>query len=218
MKDVIKQKSKAHIVYKTADGKRVPGTTTITGLLAKPFLIPWANKLGLEGIDSTKYRDEAAEVGTLAHKMIECYLSGEALDEKEYSATDWDLAINAVLKFYEWEKQNDIRVVESELPLVSEINLYGGTIDCICELDGKLVMLDFKTSKAIYDENFVQLAAYRELAKEHGYDIEECRVLRIGRDETEGFEERVIKDTAKYYSIFRHLLGIYNLKKELKWS
>jgi hypothetical protein len=49
--DKIKSISKAHTIYKTAEGVRVPGATTITGLLNKPYLVPWANKLGLEGIE-----------------------------------------------------------------------------------------------------------------------------------------------------------------------
>ena len=35
-KDRIKGIAKAHTVYKLKDGKRVPGATTITGLLNKP--------------------------------------------------------------------------------------------------------------------------------------------------------------------------------------
>ena len=85
MADKIKKISKAHTIYKTSEGKRVPGATTITGLLNKPYLITWANKLGLEGVDSTKYRDEAASVGTLAHAMIQAHLEGEKLDYDEYS-------------------------------------------------------------------------------------------------------------------------------------
>ena len=69
MKDKLKKASKAHIRYKLKDGTVVPGATTITGLLNKPFLITWANRLGLEGIDSTKYRDAAADIGTLAHQI-----------------------------------------------------------------------------------------------------------------------------------------------------
>ena len=32
-------KTKAHTVYKTADNKRVPGVTTILGVLNKPALV-----------------------------------------------------------------------------------------------------------------------------------------------------------------------------------
>lgn len=216
--DKIKKMSKAHTVYKTTDGRRVPGATTITGLLNKPYLITWANKLGLEGVDSTKYRDEAADVGTLAHAMIQAHLEGTEVDEDQYSPIDVDLAQNAVISYFEWEKQHDINPIKCEWAMVSDSLLYGGTIDCYCILDGVPTLLDFKTGKAIYDEYFVQLAAYRELLEENGYTVERCRILRVGRDETEGFEERTVTDTRKYFEIFRALLNVYYLKKELKWA
>ena len=86
------------------------------------------------------------------------------------------------------------------------------------ELDGEMELLDFKTGKAIYDEHFVQLAAYRKLAEENGFPVKRCRILRVGRDETEGFEERVVTDTEKYFRVFQNLLEIYYLKKELRWN
>jgi hypothetical protein len=43
-------KTKQHTIYKLADGSRVPGVTTIVGMKAKPQLIDWANRIGLEGI------------------------------------------------------------------------------------------------------------------------------------------------------------------------
>lgn len=218
MADTLKKISKAHTSYKTSDGLRVPGTTTITGLLAKPFLITWANRLGLEGIDSTKYRDEAADIGTLAHAMVQAHLQGEKLDLAEYTSLQTDLASNAVLSYYEWEKSHKIKPIMCEVPLVSDKYQFGGTIDCYCMLDGEYTLLDFKTGKAIYDEYFVQLAAYKELLIEKGFPISKCRILRIGRDETEGFEERAITATDKYFKIFENLLSIYKLKKELKWS
>ena len=95
---------------------------------------------------------------------------------------------------------------------------FGGTLDCLCELDGEMELLDFKTGKAIYDEHFVQLAAYRKLAEENGFPVKRCRILRVGRDETEGFEERVVTDTEKYFRVFQNLLEIYYLKKELRWN
>ena len=43
------------------------------------------------------------------------------------------------------------------------------------------------------------------------------RILRIGRDETEGFEERVVADTSTYFKIFASLLTVYYAKKEVGW-
>ena len=216
--DKLKKVAKAHTIYKTSDGKRVPGATTITGLLNKPFLIAWANKLGLEGVDSTKYRDEAADIGTLAHALIQAHLEGSELDTSEYGKLQIDLAENAVLSYLEWEKNHDVNPILLETPLVSDTRLYGGTVDCYCMLDGEPTLVDFKTGKAIYDEYFVQTAGYAELLKEHGHPVSKIVILRVGRDETEGFETRFVSDYSKYFEIFEHLNAIYQLKKILKWS
>ena len=52
--------ARQHTVYKLASGARVPGVTTVLSVLNKPALVPWANKLGLEGIDVRKYVDALA--------------------------------------------------------------------------------------------------------------------------------------------------------------
>ena len=217
-KDKIKGISKAHTVYKLADGTRVPGATTITGLLNKPHLVRWANKLGLEGIDSSKYTDEAAAVGTLAHALVQAHLQGETLDTTMFSPTQVDMAENAVLSYLEWEKRHKIEPLICEVPMVSEKLRYGGTVDCYCRLDGVPTLIDFKTGKAIYDEYFVQVSGYKNLLLEHGCPVERVQILRIGRDETEGFEERAITSTDRYFQIFTNLLNVYYLKKSLGWS
>lgn len=215
--DKLKPVSKAHIRYKTSDGTVVPGATTITGLLNKPYLIRWANDLGLEGIDSSTYTDEAAKTGSLAHAMIQADLQGTQIDKAQYSPIQVDLAENALLSWFEWKKRHIIEPVHCEVPFVSDRMKYGGTVDCYCKLDGKPTLLDFKTGKAIYPEYFVQLAAYAELLRENGYPVDECRILRVGRDATEGFEERSVADTRDWFEIFQHLLSVYYLKKKVNW-
>ena len=212
-KEVIK-KAKAHTIYKV-NGKRVPGVTTILSVLNKPALVKWANNLGLQGIDSSKYRDEMADIGTLAHLMILNYFKGIETDTSDYSKTQIDLAENCLLSFWEWEKQHKIQVILAEGQLVSIIYGFGGTIDLYCLLDGTPTLVDFKTGKAIYPEMFYQLAAYKYLLTESCSTLN-CRILRIGRSEDEGFEERVVTDTSKQWEIFQHCLAIYNLKKEVK--
>lgn len=215
MKDDLKKVSKAHTIYKLADGKRVPGVTTILGVLNKPALVSWANKLGLEGIDSTKYVDESARIGTLAHYLVQCDLTGEIPDLSNYGAFEIDKAENSLLSYYEWKKTKDIVAIKNEMPLVSEEYGYGGTIDCLCTLNGETWLLDFKTGKAIYPEMLTQLAAYMQLLKENGYEVKKARILRIGRDETEGFEERVITQFEQHWELFKHCLAIYQLQKQI---
>ena len=216
MNDNVSEKAKAHTRYYGLDGEQKPGVTTVLYVLNKPFLIPWANKLGLQGIDSSKYRDAMAGIGTLTHQMIMDHLTRIKTVTSDYSASDIGMAENCFLSYLEWEKRNPIKPVLVEQPLVSDIYGYGGTPDCIAYNGDNLELLDFKTGKAIYPEMFYQVAAYVQLAKEHGYEITSARILRIGRDDNEGFEERLTKRWDKEFELFRHCLSIYNLQKELK--
>ena len=217
-KDRLKTISRGHTVYKLKDGTRVPGASTVSGQLAKPQLVRWANRLGLEGIDCGKYTDESAAVGTLAHAMIIAHLKGESLDTAAYSPVQVDLAENSLISFYDWLKRHSLEPILCETPLVSERLRFGGTPDCYGLLDGEPTLLDFKTGKSIYDENLVQIAAYKQLLEEQGHPVYGCMVLRVGRDEDEGFEERSLPDTAAHFEIFKRLLDVYYLKRDMKWS
>ena len=208
--------NKAHTKYLGLDGIQVPGVTTVLGILNKPALVTWANRLGLKGIDSTKYKDEMAGIGTLAHLFIMNHLRGEETDTGDFSQNDIKLAENCFLSYLEWEKSHPIKPVLIETPLVSDKYGYGGTPDCVCYLDDELILLDYKTGKAIYPEMTYQLAAYSRLVREKGYDVKKARILRVGRDENEGFEERLTTNLDREFSIFCHCLSIYNIQKELK--
>ncbi len=220
MKDKLKTRAKAHTRYYTSDGELVVGVTTVCGLLAKPQLIKWANNLGLQGIDSSKYTDEAATIGTLIHYLVECHIKGEIADVSNYSKEDQELADVGFNKFLEWEKQHNVEYLASELQLVSDKKRYGGTIDCIAKVDGVLTLIDFKSGSGIYKEYYVQTSAYRELAKEKGYKIKQIMILNIGRNENETFKTETInlKLATKYNQIYKALLNIYYLKKEIKWN
>jgi len=211
-------KTQAHQRYKNADGKVVPGVTTILGVKNKPALVKWANNLGLQGIDSSKYRDKMADIGTLAHAMVEAYLKGEQADTSEYSTDDISKAENAVLSFHEWEKHHTIKPLLLEGQLVSEVFQYGGQIDFYGWVDGELTLLDFKTGKAIYPEMFIQLAAYERLLTENGHSVSTRRILRIGRDEDEGFDDRQVGgDTIKEcWSNFKLCLAMYASDKIIR--
>lgn len=207
-------KTQVHTVYKTKDGTRVPSVTTILGVLDKPALLDWAWKCGLRGEDYKLVRDSAADIGTLAHYMIVCHLRGEEPDLESYSPDHVKQAENCLIKYWDWEKEHRLTPMLVEAPLVSDILRFGGTIDNLSmDEDGGLHLIDYKTGKAIYSSYFYQLAAYAALLKEHGYNIKDARILRIGRDEKSDFEERLVANLDREEQIFNHCLSIYNLKK-----
>ncbi|MBQ9527243.1 MAG: hypothetical protein IJR68_06500 [Fretibacterium sp.] len=216
----IAARAKAHQRYRTADGKVVPGVTTITGVINKPALVKWANNLGLQGIDSTAYVDETAAVGTLAHEMIQEYLGGPRWDREAYSAVQVDLAENAVLSFYEWERQTGAKMetMAIEKQLVSEKMRYGGTIDWYGRIGGKLWLVDFKTCKALFPEHAFQVAAYWNLLRENGLQVDGVRLLRVGRTEDEGFDDHIL-DAPKLeaaFGVFEAALSLYRAKSDFE--
>ncbi len=218
MSDAVTNRVKAHTVYKLANGQRVPGVTTILGVLNKPALVKWANNLGLQGIDSNKYVDEKAEMGTCAHYMIECHVKHAQPDLTEFSAAIQDKAANGFLKFLEWDNQfGPFELIASELELVSETLKVGGKVDLYGKLRDRFVLLDIKTSRSgIWPEMRHQVAAYRELLLENGHPVDETYILRVGRDEGEGFEFERVEQLDKHFEVFKACLAIYNLQKELK--
>jgi len=218
-KEKVSSRVKAHTRYKLADGTIVPGASTISGIRDKSFVLTrWANKLGLQGIDSTKFVDEKAEIGTLGHYLILCHLTKVTPDLKEYSQAVIDKAENCFLSYLNWEKQHTIEPLHCEANFVSEKFKFGGCVDMVAKVDGKVELVDFKTGKAIYDNYFVQLAGYEILLIEHGIKIKGRRILNIPRIEDEMFNERSESDKriAIYSDIFFSLLDVYYSEKQLK--
>ena len=209
-------KTKAHTIYRLKDGTKVVGTTTITNILAKPALVVWANRIGLQGIDVAKYVDDKADIGTLAHAIITNELAGKPTDTSDYSKNQISSAENSVLSFYEWKKGKTIEPILIEAPLVSEEHRYGGTMDVYAKIDGALELLDLKTGSGIWPEHFYQVGGgYLELLKENLFEVERIRILNIPRTKDESFQEQVVKaeDCGLYWEIFYHCLRIYELKK-----
>jgi len=206
--------SKTHTRYHNKAGKQLPGVTTIIGVLNKPALVPWANNLGLAGTNVREYVDVLAKVGKVGHDMICCHNKGVKFQANGERADLIDKAENCFLSYLAWEKQHTVEPILCEEPLVSELHGYGGTIDCYAKVDGVLTIVDYKTGKAIYPEHIYQVAAYRQLLEEHGHDVANVRILQIGRDETEGFSEKVVVSTTREWDLFTHCLAIYQLQKK----
>ena len=210
-------KTKIHTVYKDKKGNRLPSVTSILNVLSKPALIHWAWQMGCDGKDYRKERDEKGEIGSLAHYLIMCFFKMVEPDLKDYTPNQIDQAETCVIKFYDWIKQYVIKQIFVEEPMTDEINGFGGTPDLVCTINDELTLIDFKTAKAIYSDNFYQLAAYKRLVELRTENtIKKCRILRIGRDGSEGFEERVVEDLTNEWLVFLNCLNIYNLRKELK--
>ena len=218
------EKTKAHQRYKLPDGTVVPGVTTVLGIMNKPALLNWAWKLGMEGIDFRKAKDQAADIGTIAHWLIECHLIGVEPDTGDFSPNDLDKAKLAVGKFIAWWEAGSFTLVSSEKQLVASVKpYYGGTLDIMArDIDGRVVLIDLKTSKAIYDEYWQQVAAYGELYEQnrsfdttiHEDSISRYMICRIGKEEVSNFEVQERTDLKRELNIFVKCLELYKALHE----
>jgi genome maintenance exonuclease 1 len=141
--------------YETPTGERYPSVTTVTGLLKKDVILEWRKRVGNE--EANKISSAAARRGTRIHTLCEKYLSNEVVQPNLVDHHNWN-----ELKEY-LDRINNIHVLEQ--PLFSHHLEVAGTVDCIAEYNGKLAVIDFKTSKRnktkddIHDY-FMQCSAY----------------------------------------------------------
>ncbi len=219
----------------TIDGAEYPSVTTILSELSKPALTQWAANCaadyirdhiddilqpdGPHAIDGMlngaryAYKDASAkalEVGTLVHRAIERHIKyGEDIQGQLP-----DEAANGFLAFLDWEQKNSVEWLRSEVTVCNPRCGYAGTADAIARINGSLYILDFKTSKAIYDEYRYQLAAYREAynldAETH---IPFAAVLRVDKQTGEPQFQDISRDLDRRYEAFEALVSWYYMSK-----
>lgn len=213
--------------YFLNDGTKVPGTTTVIGRFKDSGgLLFWAfeqGKLAQQGKIQKLYdkAEEAADIGTLAHGMVEAYVNGEDHGKllEGVDKTHADKATLAFNNFLNWKNQTRIEIISKyqEILLVSEEYKFGGTPDAIGELDGKLVLLDWKTSNSVYQDYLIQLAAYKQLWNENNErKIEGGMYLcRFAKDFPD-FSSHYYAELDNAWEQFKLFRQAYEIDKELK--
>jgi len=214
------EKTRAHQKYPLQDGTEVPGASTIAKIGEDSNgLIHWAWKLGTEGKDYRKVRDQAADIGTVAHFMIECFLHNHEPDLSEFSPADVEKASIAFNNFRRWWDEEGLTVIEPEVQLVSEEWLFGGTIDAPSrDRDGKIVLLDWKTSKMIVGAHKIQLAGYEQLWNENRpkMKVQRRAIVRIGKESPDDFEVAWIFSSEPFWEVFKARLALHYAQLRLK--
>lgn len=205
-----------HTTYINSNGEKLPSVTQILGVINKPALINWANKMGLQGIKTNEVLRNTADIGTLAHEIIESWIKNRKPNWKDYTQEQRLQACKCARRFFEWkDKQEKFAPIVSEISLVSEKYQYGGCIDLIANLNGKRTVIDFKTSSGIWDEAKYQTSAYYNMANENGFDCVDVMIIRIGRDDFETFK---VEQKEQAFEVFKSALTLYNEIKKYKKS
>lgn len=172
----------------------IPRVNDILDMISSPYLLEWANKVGrFQRKSHTVYQDEALAIGTYVHDFIHNYIMYGTLPDFN-TLLDTNIrnktknAFQAFLRWWEIISSQDIEILMAEKSLVCKY--FGGTLDLLIKINGKVYLVDFKTSKMSNYKHFMQLSAYKYLLKEvEGIDIDGgCIILMLDKN-TSDFKE-----------------------------
>lgn len=159
------------------DGVLYPSVTTILGSVPRPWLDAWYRKWGSLAIRKTKI---ASLIGTEFHRCIEQYL-----DTGDYVPRCPRVA-GMMHSWVVWAKGVDGLIHHTELKVVSRKYVYAGTLDAVGVVDGKLAVIDWKTSSRIYSTMQLQLVAYAQAYYEQtGIRINRGLIVHVSKAKPE---------------------------------
>jgi len=194
-------------------GKKLPSVTTIIGRFKNATgLIIWSNQLGLKGLNYFDELKKAGDTGTALHDLAELHIL-----EKDYELPEDPIAIHCFQQFIEWWESLDCEVIWTEKKYTSKKLNVGGCPDLLVKHDGKYILVDFKTSKAVYSDMLIQLSCYAELIKENdGIEIHRAVIVRFPKDDDETEIKKFFKDDlAVGLKQFKLLRKAFDLDKDL---
>jgi ATP-dependent exoDNAse (exonuclease V) beta subunit len=148
-------------IYTTPDGKKYKSITTVLSHHNKEAIMEWRQNVGEEY--ANKVSKKASDRGTKVHKICEDYLNNE-IPELKMQMLMPDLK-ELFFKIKPIIDDNVGKVYAQEQALYSDKYRIAGRVDLIAEWNGKLSVIDFKTSTKQKNEEdiqnyFMQCTAY----------------------------------------------------------
>jgi hypothetical protein len=158
--------------YKCGEDGYVPSVTTI--LESYPKGAAYYEWLKKHGEDSDNIRDEAGRRGSVVHNLTERYDNGEEVTlinnhgVIDFKISEWSM----FEKYVDFRNRFPAEIFYQEKNIISEKLGFAGTLDRVMNIEGKTLLVDIKTSGAIYNSYWLQLAAYEQLLlEENGHNI-----------------------------------------------
>lgn len=172
-----------------------------------------------------KALSKAGDIGTQVHAKIHWYLKMELGLEPGEMPTLSPPAQHAFTAWGEWWASSNLKAVRMEQPVWDVIHDYAGTIDFIAECPKRgLGLVDFKSSKGIYDEHHIQVAAYKRAAGNFG-SLNWAEIVRLPKNAGESFgPDNVValgdcyQRTLSEASLLKVFLGALSCYKTLWWE
>lgn len=218
-------------------GAKVPGVTSVVGMLPKEFLQYWQAKMvataaveelgtvvqmtlrdpqaAIDHLKGAARRNtaEAARIGTNAHDLFERLARGEDVGrvhpELEPFARHFREFLDTVQPEYLFMEET----------VWSDTHRYAGSFDAWAKVNGETVILDYKTTRSgIHAEVGLQLAAYRyadHILRPDGTrtpipKTDGAAVLHV---RPEGWNLTPVKADEDMFDMFLHLRAVFDYEK-----
>jgi hypothetical protein len=171
-------------------------------------------------VQHCKRKEKAGDIGTQAHKHIELLVISAIKETGGYFSEtlkyECEPQVNIMVNhFIKWAIDNKVKFIESEKRLYSMKHWFAGTCDLVFEMDGKRYIGDIKTSSAIYNEHFFQMAGYEIALEEMGYPkVDGYLVINLKKDGK--FDLKIAENTEINKQAFLHALGLYKVINSLE--
>jgi len=207
--------------YETPEGITLPSITTVLSILSRDSIAKWKARVGEKEANRISYR--ASTRGTAVHEICEQYVNNDP-DWDKYMAIDPDNGemkltkrtpdlIDSFLKIKPILDERLSVVHAQEAPLYSTHLGVAGRVDCVGVFDGKLSIIDYKTSmkpkRLDWIKNyFMQESAYSIMWEERtGMPITQLvTIISVDNHEPQVFVEhrdnwvRPLRDTISQYN------------------
>lgn len=199
------------------NGKRKTGVTTFLGIIDKSnALVIWATELfrdflieklsngGIEeshlweGCDLHAVRkQQAADLGKEIHEWCEKYIKHNLKIkgyEKMPEMPEKPEVQIGVMAFLDWEKEHKVKFISSERVVYSKKHDFIGTMDIEAKIDGKLCLVDLKSSNGLYNTVRLQTAAYVLADEEESKRKYKGRwAIRLAKETKQEYDARMAK-------------------------
>ena len=200
-------------LYETPEGNKYPSITTVLSVRNKKGLFEWRKRVG-EDVANYVAR-KAANRGTSVHHMCEDYINND-FDEEKHKKKFLPYVLFNQLRESVLQKIDNIYA--QECGLYSDKYKVAGRVDCIAEYDGKLSIIDFKTSSKERSDDwnesyYIQASAYAEMFEERtGITIDQVVILVVTED---GVVQEFVKNKTEYLPLLSDVIKEWKVKNEM---
>ncbi len=153
-----------------------------------------------------EYLESAARRGTAVHSLCVAYARGDFVPEVSDEYTPY------FDSFTQWYKENVIELILSEERIYDDNYKFCGQPDLVVKVKDSeyLVLVDLKTSSAVYPIHYVQLAAYDHLVEEVK-DIYCGKNIILKLEKTGKIAKKYLSSNDNYYwDTFHKALDLYD--------